>query len=671
MATDDNNNPVEKGIQKLKETTTLGKEARQSVLRYPLRKINQNLRKSLKIGTFHLVLSIILFTLAMAFIASDVKMKRSNSQKVKEQNQLFIEKQQEARRDNPNYGILAAILARYIEASSNSAVSKDEEEIRAVQTYFKNLELRNTSTIDFSNLQLNPIDSSDANKKVGYFRDNPPIIFKYTNPNEQENKTTILIPPSEYACPYVNIQNKHQQAMKDSLSFDAFIAGMNQDTACLLPSTWESLKAALIISKANLGHIKELIDHFEQIYFVSFDGIFSHRIINEDLEQLLDIAEEQPMYRWEASSYAQHFVKTNFQSRDAHRTTPYLDIAGLGIVETISIPVFDEEDKMLGVICLDKQITIEEYLQYMENEKAQQKETLVDKYKLTGYANWTYGAFDYELIKLNKEEEEKFNTKFIDEGIETNLNDYLSLTLSKNGDSIDKSQFTKVQQVKESGIFRVVLMRNEHEDHVLYISSSKTNPFREIGFFILIGFSLIILSFISLFLSARKVIAYNEKAGLANIIRNLPIGVLELETELNKDDYIKFGNDYAEEISGRVLSRFGEEPQESPFTYQSIVDINTIIEMIKHPDDTASFRRSSHEAIEEKRNLEGITTTYFAKLKERRVRKQKDIWIEVTGSPILDSNSNTVPTFGVFRKVKDPDLIKKLEDHLTENKLLT
>ena len=687
---------LSKDFDEFKELNNLGEEIRKRSLNYPFKRIF-NILSSIRIGTIFLIFSILTFTFAFAFIANFVSDKVEKDREVKQQNQLFIEQEQEKRRNNPAYGILSAILSPYNKNKGEDALTN---EARAIKAYIQDLFKKNKPGLRLPNIESILVDMNSLfiKSEFQYVKDeqdllkrsyngNIPLLFdhRFFHSLDEDTSTTILIPPSEYSCPIDSIKSRFERAKKSS-NFSATLKEINKENTCILPHTWESFKGALLISKLELKKIDTLLNSLEQVYYVSFDGIFSHRVENDSLEQLKRVAEEQPMYRWEASSYAQHFIDHQTKNEPFYESKAYLDIAGLGIVKTISIPVFNQNNKTIGVICFDKQISIKEYLEHMTSDIEKIEEFDAKENKLKNI-DWKYGAYKYELFKLPyfKGKTEKMDgylekrKKELSQDIYENLKLYIKrIEVSKEYDSVNKVSSSKDDDDSQ-GIFRIILQRGEEYHYVLYISSFQTSPQVEYVYPVLIPLALIMLSFYLLFRAARRTIAQNEKAGLANILRNLPVGVLELEKGSN-GDVIKFANDYAEEITGMVFDRFGESPTKEATYYNEIIDLNTIITRTKEvgqqdsDEDQIRFKKVSYQEIQDIRNNEGKSTSYYAKLNKRGIdgKSNNTEWVEITGSPILDvdEDANSNQTFGVFRKVLNKGLNERLNEELDHFKKL-
>jgi hypothetical protein len=670
---------LKENANKLNDLAQSSNEIKKSQRKYPWNRFKNRIKRALQTGSFQLVVSILLFTIAIAYMVKFVNDKRYNDEKIKQQNQLFIEQSQEKRRNNPNYGILSAILAPYNKEEGEKTLTQEGKSIFTLLRNSSNSSIdylvSDIDSVKLENLKIKTkLEYKDSSQQIADSHNgNPPLLFEYKNESSPREPTTVLIPPTEFStqCQIDEIKTILDTISKTNTPYNA-LQQINSNQPCILEDTWKSLLTSLVISQINLDTIERIIGNLEQVYFVSFDGIFSHRVYNPELEQLKRVAEEQPMYRWEASSYAQFFINPKNRNSNFYESKAYLDIAGLGIVKTLSLPIFDQEKNLIGVICFDKQIKISNYLKIISKE-----DSIISNPELVKYQErkedienikWRYGAYDFSLFKLPIGEKigqtnlinRVYELPSIESSIRNNIISYI-----RNRDTV--SEYDQVNRVGRTNYFRVILRRDENYHHVLYIAASKQTAFNEFGFPAILVLSLILASFTSFFYAARVAIANNEKAGLTNIIRNLPIGVLELEK--NQDsDLIKYGNDYAEEITGFVFDRFGERNRYQDIKYSEVFDLASIIEKKQTEDLDFELLPTTYETIENIRNNQRKTTSYFVKLNltnrptKEELTDNKKIWIEITGSPIINIESDSNQTFGVFKKVSDKNLIKKLNE---------
>ncbi len=383
-----------------------------------------------------------------------------------------------------------------------------------------------------------------------------------------------------------------------------------------------------------------------QAYFISPDGVFAH--IAGD-QQSLEIVNEQPLRRWESRPYFQALLRDDQPSR--HRTRVYLDITGLGLVQTTCQVLFDRSDTNIrsGVVCVDA--PVHPCRLHPANSTRQCGENSSNRW----IRSWSDPVLDYRLFEVPASGSDKVGN-----------------VQPTGGDPQLPALLAKSEDLKATGLafegdeFLITVKRGPNGRKTL-LRLKPSRDLRRPDVFMITAVSLLLVSIFCLVACARSAAKAGEAAESGSLLRNLPVAVVQLD----EDRRIRFANDRAEEILARPLHRFGlttaapEPPHNAPpdrplfaenFDNDFLIEVNVSKGTVSRPKKLDKVNAS--------RTL-GVSSEYYCRLHPDAQTGRPCTWIRVLGSPARHSRPRSqtrVTTFGAFERVP-PGLAEMLENY--------
>gem|GEM_PF-5553139 len=643
--------------------------------------LKEYLKQQRKSPTIWMVLALMLFSLGFSFVYGAWFTRNEITNKIQEFSQNSFSATHVPRLINTRPGIITSLLA-----SINQFDPFQESLPKTIDSLLNNVDLSYQKNNVF--IQIDSIKIVSSETKI-FSADNKPatqsIIIYSPHSNTlipssehsyipKEKTTNNLIPLSNLGDPedkrsgYKRIERYSIQQVVD------YFAPFLQNS----PSHKDALSTALTLHRETFP----VLEGIAQVYFISPFGIFSHRVPKDEPGlALLTVAEKIPLYRWEAAPYFQAYLKKGetklfkeissisphtIDSRIRfHVTKAYLDLAGLGIVRTYSRSMLDKNNKSNGVFCVDLQLEIEELLKNVKSLNVEDRKGSL--FKIADYyLKWTNNVFEYHLWKWTKEKNYLRGSELYDKQIEAFDEEGQIKIKEIKQLNFKRSDVKGIQDYLLDGekVYIVPLRIAKDEQDILLI---KPSGYQKLPDLLLIAGGISCFCAMLLLIVASNLTGkFNERARTATLLRNLPIGVLQVHYE-DKREFIAYANDYAEQVFGRILPKFGEEEKTNKIEYQDVV-YPRVVPITKNTQ--TSIRTVSLEDIKSIR-AQGATSSYFAKV--NRVpfeEKGPQVWVKVIGSPItqVDQSAEIQKTFGVFIIVEDLELIKDLEKVISLNR---